>query len=363
MAIISNRVGAPESTRSGIASSDPERVRAAVRALTKRMAKASAEDRLAAAELVAPLACHSSPGVRQAVAAACAWFPEPHGTNVLAKLADDPDGFVQNAASDAAKGRKTPVKKTLPRDDPQDVRTKEILSELSPAARQVAKRALWTREDYLIRRLQHEITKVLGVAVTSVDFARLENKKTDGDRESVEANLKDADERLERALKMLSSFQRYAATFQANFCEVDLFDVVDDAKKQLIHGNPGRASRIAFSNEVAPGLVAAIDRANLMRAIENVLQNAVDRRGNTITLCFSDRGPGMTENQRAGLFVPLHSKKLGGTGFGLLTAQRMVEDLHNGSFEIESEPGRGTTVCMTFPKTVESAKRASKRRA
>jgi signal transduction histidine kinase len=71
----------------------------------------------------------------------------------------------------------------------------------------------------------------------------------------------------------------------------------------------------------------------------------------------------MTEKQRAKLFVPLFSEKPNGSGFGLLTAQRMVEDVHGGSFEIDSEPGRGTTVHMTIPISRESSKRASKRRA
>jgi signal transduction histidine kinase len=377
-------VGSPDSVRGGIASSDPERVRAAIRALSKKMKKRPHDERVAAAELIVPLASHPSERVRQAVADACAWIPGPDAEGALAKLREDDDGFVQNAALDASKGRTTALKKTLPRDDPKDVRTRELLDEIarehSKSARMLAARAVWHREDYLIRRIQHELGNVLGAAVLSVDVARHENRRRARGNDTVDTHLAEADERIARARSMLLSFQRYATIVKVDFQDDDLFDVLEEARG-IIPCAAGRRERLVFSNAIAPGTNAEIDRTCLLLALQNLLKNAVEAyaddgapieitastkvvaRSNVVELAISDRGPGMTENAKNGLFVPFFSKKDGGTGFGLLTALRMVEDVHGGSFDIESEPGRGTTVTMRLPIEQAPKKKASARRA
>jgi two-component system phosphate regulon sensor histidine kinase PhoR len=43
-----------------------------------------------------------------------------------------------------------------------------------------------------------------------------------------------------------------------------------------------------------------------------------------------------------------HSKRIGGTGLGLSIVKHGAQ-FHNAQISLESEPGKGTTVTLTFP--------------
>lgn len=69
-----------------------------------------------------------------------------------------------------------------------------------------------------------------------------------------------------------------------------------------------------------------------------------------VILEVRDSGTGMDEETRKHCLEPFFSTKTnsGGTGLGLAMVFGVVER-HNGSIEIESEPGKGTTVRLVFP--------------
>jgi len=100
----------------------------------------------------------------------------------------------------------------------------------------------------------------------------------------------------------------------------------------------------------------------LFEAVKNLIINAVDSmpRGGTITvrtqavgqwigLEISDTGVGMAEDVRNKCTEPFFSTKgPNAAGMGLTIACRMVKR-HNGTIDIESVPGRGTTVAICLP--------------
>ncbi|MEX2671020.1 MAG: ATP-binding protein [Phycisphaeraceae bacterium] len=67
-----------------------------------------------------------------------------------------------------------------------------------------------------------------------------------------------------------------------------------------------------------------------------------------------DTGPGIDEKTRARLFEPYFTTKKGGTGLGLPTARRIIEE-HGGSIELHSEPGRGSDFSIHLPRQNEVA--------
>ena len=67
-----------------------------------------------------------------------------------------------------------------------------------------------------------------------------------------------------------------------------------------------------------------------------------------MTVSFADTGGGIPPDALSKIFTPFFSTKERGTGLGLAIVFKIVES-HHGRVDVESEPGRGTTVRVVFP--------------
>lgn len=117
----------------------------------------------------------------------------------------------------------------------------------------------------------------------------------------------------------------------------------------------------------ALGLVAA-DRDQLTQVFLNLVANAVDAMpdGGTLTLrtearpgagetgqvvvSVSDTGTGIAPAALPRIFEPFYTTKPDGQGTGLgLSVSLGIVQMHGGTLEAESKPGRGTTLRVTLP--------------
>jgi signal transduction histidine kinase len=62
-----------------------------------------------------------------------------------------------------------------------------------------------------------------------------------------------------------------------------------------------------------------------------------------------DTGPGIPAETLGRIFTPYFTTKSGGSGLGLPTARRLIEE-HAGSIEVHSEPGRGSDFVIILPR-------------
>jgi two-component system heavy metal sensor histidine kinase CusS len=120
-------------------------------------------------------------------------------------------------------------------------------------------------------------------------------------------------------------------------------------------------------------LWAGLDRTLLQRAISNLVANALDHtpQGGRATLTarrddgelrvdVADTGCGIPPEHLPRVFDRFYrvdasrSARSGRLGLGLALVKSIV-DLHDGSVEIASEPGQGTTVTLRIPRTEMTA--------
>jgi signal transduction histidine kinase len=128
------------------------------------------------------------------------------------------------------------------------------------------------------------------------------------------------------------------------------------------------AAHVCFGVHVFDGVSLLIaDDKRLRQMLLNLLSNAlkftpqggeisidVYRRGKNIAIAVSDSGVGMREEDIATALEPfgqVENQQIlnnQGTGLGLPLTKQLAE-LHGGTLELESQPGRGTTVTILLP--------------
>jgi two-component system sensor histidine kinase HydH len=68
----------------------------------------------------------------------------------------------------------------------------------------------------------------------------------------------------------------------------------------------------------------------------------------SVILYVSDTGIGIPPENLPHVFDAYFTTKKGGTGLGLPTTRRIIEE-HNGHISVQSEPGRGTSFRVDLP--------------
>lgn len=113
-----------------------------------------------------------------------------------------------------------------------------------------------------------------------------------------------------------------------------------------------------------------VDTSGFHQAMTNLLSNALDAvepgSGVITVRCefdevkdaavvrVSDNGAGIEQDDLKRLFTPFFSTKgLRGTGLGLVVTKRIVTE-HGGNIRVGSEPGKGTTITLTWPATLSA---------
>ncbi len=146
--------------------------------------------------------------------------------------------------------------------------------------------------------------------------------------------------------------------------ETDLYAAAQEAVSSLTAAS--KAAHVKLSLEGETALVYGIPQL-LQGILYNLCDNAIkyNRAGGSVNvsvkneaqgvrLTVSDTGIGIPAEHQERIFERFyrvdksHSKEIGGTGLGLSIVKHAAR-LHNASIELQSEPGKGTTISVMFP--------------
>jgi sigma-B regulation protein RsbU (phosphoserine phosphatase) len=112
-------------------------------------------------------------------------------------------------------------------------------------------------------------------------------------------------------------------------------------------------------------VVISVDGPRLRQVFANVMKNAVEaaertpeasvivslyRRQTAAVVEIADNGVGIEPEHREKIFLPFYTTKPTGTGLGMAIVKKIM-DLHGGEIDIDSIPGRGTTVRLIIPRS------------
>ena len=140
-----------------------------------------------------------------------------------------------------------------------------------------------------------------------------------------------------------------------------------DTVRDYYEASASDAGISLVANEGAASLTAEMDRSLMLRAVSNLVSNAIAHTppggtvqiaaaadGAAIRIEVSDTGVGIPAEALPRVFDrffrvdPSRSRTSGGTGLGLAIVQSIVT-LHGGVAEIASHPGKGTSVTLHVP--------------
>jgi len=209
--------------------------------------------------------------------------------------------------------------------------------------------------------LAHELKNPLSTLRLNLQLLAEDLTRADGAPPSrMQGRVEVLSREIERLNDVLNDYLRFARQRRLDRAPADLNNVLDELLEFI---RPEAVRRnVEVRHQFAADLPLTLLDVNLLKqALLNLIVNAFEAMpdggelivqtetdGSTITARFTDTGCGVPADEVDNIFRVYYSTKQTGTGLGLPTARRIVQE-HGGSLHLSSEPGRGTQVTIELP--------------
>ena len=206
--------------------------------------------------------------------------------------------------------------------------------------------------------LAHEIRNPLGAMRGAIQVLEANTPA-----ESIQADLMGIILReSDRLNSIITNFLSYARPRVGNYAEMDICEAIRETITLLRHSpDVGTGHELVEMLPLQPVFISA-DSTQIKQIFWNLSRNSIQAMENggklTITLevinrhririIFEDTGDGMPPERVEQLFEPFARSTSGGTGLGLSIVYQIIRD-HNGSINVRSSEGEGTTITVELP--------------
>jgi PAS domain S-box-containing protein len=185
--------------------------------------------------------------------------------------------------------------------------------------------------------------------------------KDEETRENMSDMLNVATQEVERLDSIINQFLRAIRSTELNRSSVQLERLITETVAFMKHEIRDRGVLVETAwGKRLPAI--SVDETQVKQAFFNLIKNAIQMLPSDGILkisiefsdrfaevCFEDNGPGISAENLGLIGEPYKTTKETGSGLGLMIVQRIMRD-HGGEMEIISEPGRGASFVLFFPR-------------
>ena len=220
----------------------------------------------------------------------------------------------------------------------------------------------------LAASIAHEIRNPLASISGSVEMLESVADLDEQDRSLMKIILREVD----RLDSLISEFLDYSRPTSLSFDETNLRELLDDVVELFERRDDEATPEVAVNwSDDEEGWRVKVDRESVRQVVWNLLNNASEAIGDdsdepgririAVTtdeveeltyyrLVVEDSGPGLPEVDRDRIFEPFFTTKEDGSGLGLATSHRLIDE-HEGRIELgESESLGGARFVIWLPK-------------
>jgi signal transduction histidine kinase len=190
--------------------------------------------------------------------------------------------------------------------------------------------------------------------------------KLGGDSDSVAPEIETIAREIQRLDRVVKTFLDFTRPIDLRMRELEMVELVREVGS-LVGPSASRQNVEIVVRADPEQILVHGDRDLLQQAILNVVVNGIEamksggrleiglqQSGDECELAISDQGRGIPPEIRDKIFNLYFSTKGKGSGIGLAMTFRVIQ-LHNGTIEFTSEPGKGTTFRLRLPGIVREA--------
>lgn len=228
-------------------------------------------------------------------------------------------------------------------------------------------KAIQKRNAEFVSAVSHEMKTPLASVRAYVELLADGDAEDEATREEFLGVIQSQTERLQRLIDNLLNLSRIeAGVVDVNKAPRSLNELLEEAVNLL---QPAAAhKRMQLATDLSPLYLGVIaDRDTLLQAAINLVSNALKYtpEGGRVTVRsrladesvvfeVQDSGVGLSIEDRQKVFEKFYRVKkdqqmASGTGLGLPLVKHIVEDVHGGRIEVESELGHGSTFRVVLP--------------
>ena len=215
--------------------------------------------------------------------------------------------------------------------------------------------------DTLAAGLVHEIKNPLNTISVNLQLLREDLQKYNSEKDkkmSIKVVL--LQKEVNRLEEILSDFLRFAKKRDLHFEEYDINEIIDNVLDFIAPEIMQNSIKILKNFDTKlPNCF--LDCNTTKQALLNIILNAqqampnggelivrTNKTGDYAIIDITDTGIGIPQDKIDKIFQVYYSTKKTGTGLGLPTAKRIIED-HNGTINVRSECGKGSSFLIKIP--------------